>query len=336
MVTTTPPSSATRNLRAVVFSNFPGQLFEKSLRPRFERYGIDIVKVANLDKSKSTSVEGADIIVAMIELMSAGQRNAAKDLAKHTGKYFVGLPNKGDWGKYLSHFPRPPRLTPVPNKQQAPPSTPRPLPEAPEPPEPSLQDLKETLELYEMETEKLQEAKTTLEATLKERETALLNHAANVEKLRKENQTLEERLAEQTRIRGELEVGFTNLRKHTDGLERQLEAAKRVSNDSPNDSSPAMRAVNTRLKGRVSALEQQLNTAVSEMQDAKIRADRLEEQLRTASRSNTQIALAKELLLDWSRAIKMVQSGDARGYKKLLEVAAQHGLDIPTVLSIIQ
>ena len=114
-----PASTNTRNLRAVVFSTSSAhRIFEQNIRPKFDRYNIDILKVAHLDKSRSTKVDDADILIAMVELMGPTQRADIKELAKQTGKHFVGLPNRGDWAVYLSHFPRPPRLAPVAPKSQ--------------------------------------------------------------------------------------------------------------------------------------------------------------------------------------------------------------------------
>ena len=154
-----------------------------------------------------------------------------------------------------------------------------------------------------------------------------------VEDLKEKNKALEERLNEQLRIRGELEEAFRNARYHIDGLEHQLEAFKKEPARTVavvEEPTPGLKAVNTKLKMRVKALEDAL--AVAE-KNALVRPVP-EVQTRTISVPTP--VLDKGLLLEWSRALKLTLKGDASGYPKLLEIADKYGMDIPTVLSILK
>lgn len=164
--------------KAVLFSNFPKDVYVNTLKPKFEQHGIDVLKVINIDRSPNPSVSDADIVIAMVELMSSGQRQKVKEVARKYGKRFVGLHRKGvDWHRDLFSATEP-VTGPLPKQDVllalrtgglslVPPITPEAPSSEPEPPEPTTEDLQELLKMFEEENEKLEDEKTELLSRLK-------------------------------------------------------------------------------------------------------------------------------------------------------------------------
>lgn len=165
-------------VRAILFSNFPKEVFNNTLKPKFDQYGVEIVKVANIDRSPNVDIGDVDIVIAMIELMSSGQRAKVKDLARKNNRRFIGLSRKGaDWAREFASVETaskraapgtavtPPAKSPWTPVVVPPPPPSEPVPETesePALPEPS--ELAEMLSLFEQENERLEERIKELEA----------------------------------------------------------------------------------------------------------------------------------------------------------------------------
>lgn len=164
-------------VKAILFSNFPKDVFNNTLKPKFDQYGVEIVKVANIDRSPNVDLADADVVIAMVELMSGGQRTKIKELARRNNRRFIGLSRKGaDWAKeFASIEPAGRRAAPdaavaPPSKSWTPVVVPPPPPSDPAPEtesEPQLlepSELTEMLSLFEQENERLEERIKELEA----------------------------------------------------------------------------------------------------------------------------------------------------------------------------
>ena len=167
-------------MKAILFSNFPKEVFNNTLKPKFDQYGVEIVKVANIDRSPNVELGEVDVVVAMVELMSGGQRAKVKELARKNGKRFLGLSRKGaDWAKEFATIEGASKRA-APGAAVSPPQStrawtpvvvPSPPPSEPEPEsEESVPQLAEPTELadmlnmFEQENERLEERIRELEA----------------------------------------------------------------------------------------------------------------------------------------------------------------------------
>lgn len=185
-------------MKAILFSNFPKDVYENTLKPKFDLYGVDVLRVVRIDRTDSVDCSQADVLIAMIELMSNGQRDKVKTLARRYSKKYVALSRKGVvWEKTLADMVQqhreaeerrraPPSSrnvvnlnfdavrtsrvqTLAPNNQAALPrdeSSPS-VPSEPEPPEPTTEELQALLRMFEDENEKLEEQKGDLIERLK-------------------------------------------------------------------------------------------------------------------------------------------------------------------------
>jgi len=96
MNSTAPANAQNKRMRAIVFSNFPKDTFENSLRPKFEALGIEVGKLVKPDRADGfADIRDFDFVVAMVELMSTGQKEKIKQLAKRSGKKYVPLNRQG-------------------------------------------------------------------------------------------------------------------------------------------------------------------------------------------------------------------------------------------------
>lgn len=163
--------------RAVVFCNFPENLGGQ-LREHLEEWGIDVLHWGPISMSTEMKNPGAEMVIVFYELMSHGQSDKTKDLAKRWGARWVALSRKyASWGKNLP-VPRPrPQLVAV-GQSHAMPVAPADndasgfLPEPPSEPSPeSLQDpdlvekqWEEIRDMFAGEVEDLKAKITELEA----------------------------------------------------------------------------------------------------------------------------------------------------------------------------
>lgn len=93
-------------MKAVLFSNFPKDVFDNTLKPKFDQHGVEILRLVKIDISPNVDVSKADVVIAMVELMSSGQREKVKKIAKTAGKRYIGLSRKGgDWARDLGLEP---------------------------------------------------------------------------------------------------------------------------------------------------------------------------------------------------------------------------------------
>jgi hypothetical protein len=171
-------------VRAILFSNFPMDVFTTSLKPKFEEYGIDIVRVVSIDRTKKPNLSDCDVVLCMVELMSGGQRDKCKEAARSFSKKCIGLSRKGGtWDRELasvvSQFglqrmsrqvlqtrETSTRLRVVPPAPESVPST-IVEEEQPEIPEPTIEDIQKLLMMFEEENQKLEEQKCELIERLK-------------------------------------------------------------------------------------------------------------------------------------------------------------------------
>lgn len=347
MKSNTMTNVATQKPKAIVFSNFPIQYFEKNLQPRLQTAGLEILRVINFDRSKDPEVGAADVLVAFIEVMSQGQRTRIKDLAKKAGKRFVALQRRGgsEWGSLFASVPVAPPSNVRPIKPPSSPFNPAipagalsaveetPLSKFPVPTSEDLQDL---LRLFEEENAELYDAKKAFDKTLQEREDAVLNFATKYEDERKKVDVLEGRIKEQTAIRGQLEKDLNLAKENVDALARQVEAFRKdgktpAAEDLPTTgSAAAYKAHHTRLKG--------------DLFDANERIKKLEAELAGRPTKTVQVAAAapapapfdKAMLLAWLNVIRKAEKGDGSAYKGLLELAAKYNVDPATVLELVK
>lgn len=236
-----PPSSTVpRRVRAVVFSNFPGQFFQKTLVPKFEDHNIEIVRTIKPDRSGSTDVSGADVVIAMVDLMASGQRAYAKEIAKKNGLRFIGLTRSCNWSTFLSNV-KPTAAAPTEQKavtlfgkptvvsivkSPEPPKEEAPVSEQPDAPAPTIEELETWISLYRDENEALTERGDKLEATLKTREDHILKLLEDGGKLKTNAEQLDKRLRDQLTERSRLERELTEEKKFSAGLESQLATKK--------------------------------------------------------------------------------------------------------------
>lgn len=184
-------------MKAILFSNFPKDVYENTLKPKFDLYGVDVLRVVRIDRTDNVDCSQADVLIAMVELMSNGQRDKVKTLARRYSKKYVALSRKGVvWEKTLADMTQqhreaeerrraPPSSRNVVNlnfdavrtsrvqtlspnqaalpREEAPPS----VPCEPEPPEPTTEELQALLQMFEDENEKLEEQKGDLIERLK-------------------------------------------------------------------------------------------------------------------------------------------------------------------------
>jgi hypothetical protein len=274
-------------VRAVLFSNFPKEVFNNTLKPKFDQYGVEIVKVANIDRSPNVDISEADIVIAMVELMSGGQRTKIKELARRNNKRFIGLSRKGaDWAKEFSSVEAASRraapgaaVTP-PSKAWTPVVVPPPPPSEPVPetesepqlPEPS--ELAEMLSLFEQENERLEERIKELEARdrsgvelelvrrLQKADDELRLHKGSIERLQmardqqvQEVRKLKEKLAEaETKQKNTVSHdSYQQLTKKFAEATKQLEEMRSLLKDRADDTAKA-----TTLENEVRGLRQQV------------------------------------------------------------------------------
>ena len=249
-----------KNMRALLFSNFPPSINEDILRPKLEQHGVHVVRVINYDKSPNVSVEEIDLIIAMVEVMSVGQREKLKELARQNGKKFIALSRKvAAWNRQLgnsvtpqlegqrmvangsSHAPQsqrfgsmasvfPPQLRSVPPANQEAEITP-----------PSDEEV-ELLKLFEEENAKLEAQKDELIERLKKSEEENRAFRSGNEKLRMER-----------------DQGIQQIRKANAEAEKVQVEVKRVINlcellesklaDVPDDDANSRREVEAYKKG---------------------------------------------------------------------------------------
>lgn len=232
-------------MRAIVFSNFPKDVFENSLKPKFDQNGVEILKVVRIDRSSNIDVSKADVLISMVELMSVGQRNKIKALAKTTGKRYIGLLRGGsDWTKELASnetavqaLPRAingPVLVPRPLQQAV-----RSIPTLVQPPEPPESE-------PETKEEDDEEAFTAMQELLDEA-------SAHVQRLLEEKAELVKQLQAQSRIAITLNSEMTRVSKTLSDSKQQSEELTKESR--------TLREENKLLKDQVVKISSDLSAA---------------------------------------------------------------------------
>jgi hypothetical protein len=107
-------------MKVAVFSSFPADILSKEIKPKLGKYAVEVVRVFNVDQWARSStqfqdLEDAEALVAMVEKMSATQRDKIKTAAKNAGLRFIPLTRKSsDWMRF---FEVPEQL--VPSRMEA-------------------------------------------------------------------------------------------------------------------------------------------------------------------------------------------------------------------------
>lgn len=251
-------------MKAILFSNFPQEVFTNTLKPKFDQAGVEIVRVANIDRSSNIEPGEADVVVAMVELMSSGQKERVKSLAKKHDKKFVSLSRKGPWDQFAKiqatldkkgPILPPAPSAPPPSKTWTPVIVPPPPPsepvveeeESPTSLQPSIdpEEIGELLSMFEQENERLEEQLKIVQDRYNEKDYEAQGLRNNLDK-----------------VKSERDQQISELRK----AKRKLEdlAATTVSKESYNKLSEQYAAVTAAKKGN-SEQEAALKRQVAEV-----------------------------------------------------------------------
>lgn len=163
--TATPIKPA--KIRALIFSNFPPDQYEAVFGPKFQRLGIDILGIHPIDKGMPSKIPaGTSHLIALIEMMSAGQRERIRSLARREGLAYVPLERRfASWPTALGIDPNdaPPTVAVAPEMS---------APAAPPDHElvKEVRDARSMAKMYEDDNEVLAAKVKGLEARLVERE----------------------------------------------------------------------------------------------------------------------------------------------------------------------
>ena len=173
---------------AILFSNYPQDHSEKKIKPRLAEAGIETVRVVNVDKTPNCDVRKVDYVIAVVKLMSDGQRKRVKAIAKSAGKRFIAINDDtlGSFDKLHLDVEAPPVVAPllraVPPLAKVPTWTapiealaqepmegvPVSIAEGAEAPEPTAEDLQELVQMYEEENEELRKTANVRDARIDE------------------------------------------------------------------------------------------------------------------------------------------------------------------------
>ncbi len=308
------------NLRALVFSNFPIDFFEKNLQPRFRECLIDVVRVVSPDRSFPTNLSDVEIVVAMVELMNSGQVKAITALARRFNKRFVRLRRSGDWMPHLH-----PKGPPVDTTHNliALPSGSKKLPEqesrssenAPAPPEilegafevettpdykAQAEEAKEMLALYVEENEQL---RVTLATTIRDRD-----------RFNDLSTSLEKQL---DAAKSEFATYRTNTPKRGTALEIQQAEQKAAS----------YKALTVEAYKKLDAIKAEYDALSQAYED-----------LQTAQSKTIPApppGFSKEDLVAFLKNLEGVRRGEPAAFKAILERALKVGLEMQELLSLI-
>lgn len=89
-------------MRCVVFSNFGGDYFDKSIRPKLESIGLDVVKVVHPHKESDFSLD-YDLLVGFQDMTIKSQRDAMRAASRRHGKPTIFLSRSNpSWDKEIS------------------------------------------------------------------------------------------------------------------------------------------------------------------------------------------------------------------------------------------
>jgi len=92
--------------KAVLFSNYEATLIDQKIRPKLVEHGVEILRQIHVDKTNvSVDVSKMDLVLFMPGLMSKGQKDKVKNIARYSRKRLIEVQLHGnDWGKVLSHL----------------------------------------------------------------------------------------------------------------------------------------------------------------------------------------------------------------------------------------
>jgi len=221
-------------MKAILFCNYGTSIVEGKIKPKLSKFGVELLRTVNVDKSGYVDVSRADAVIFMTDLMSEGQRKKIKTIARNGNKRLISLQLQGtDWSKALGQAA--PEVGEVSRAvadgmRVTPPSHLRSVPPAP------VSD-----KALEEEREKVSMSLPEDRALLNEFEAENQRLEEEARMLRRELQALEERLADElSRTPDTASVHLAHadqiseLNEHIEGLEQeliQLRHDKRVSEE---------------------------------------------------------------------------------------------------------
>lgn len=94
-------------MRVVVFSSFPADILSNEIKPKLEKFGVEVLRVFQVDQWSRSSTQlqdlgSADALVAMVEKMSLSQKDKIKAVAKSTGLRFIPITRRSsDWVQFF-------------------------------------------------------------------------------------------------------------------------------------------------------------------------------------------------------------------------------------------
>lgn len=87
-------------MKAVLFCNYEQSLVNEKIRPKLAKFGVEVLRVVNVDRSGPVDTSRADILIYLVDLMSVGQKKKIKSIARNNKKRLISLQLQGtDWGK---------------------------------------------------------------------------------------------------------------------------------------------------------------------------------------------------------------------------------------------
>lgn len=92
-------------MNVIVYTNFPDKMFEKEFLPKLQRLDLNILKTVKTDRGTSASVDGADLLIALVATMSHSQFESLQRLSKNTGVPLVPLARQSsEWAGILERY----------------------------------------------------------------------------------------------------------------------------------------------------------------------------------------------------------------------------------------
>jgi len=92
-------------MKAILFCNYELALINEKIKPKLDKFGVEILRVVNIDRSGPVDVSRADAVIFMVDLMSEGQRKKIKNIARNGNKRLISLQLQGtDWGRAFAYL----------------------------------------------------------------------------------------------------------------------------------------------------------------------------------------------------------------------------------------
>lgn len=92
-------------MNVIVYTNFPDKMFEKEFLPKLQRLDLNIIKTIKPDRGVQASVEGAELLIALVATMAHSQYESLQRMAKNAGVPLVALARQSsEWGQILDRY----------------------------------------------------------------------------------------------------------------------------------------------------------------------------------------------------------------------------------------